>query len=61
MVVKYSSGEKNNGKWRVCVDFTDLNQACPRDPFLVQKIVQFVNATYGHPKMSFLDTFQGYH
>ena len=25
--------KKKNGKWRVCVDFTDLNQACPKDPF----------------------------
>ena len=24
---------KKNGKWRVCVDFTDLNRACPKDPF----------------------------
>jgi len=24
--------KKKNGKWRVCVDFTDLNRACPKDP-----------------------------
>ena len=53
--------KKNNGKWRVCVDFTNLNRAYRRDPFLVPKIDQLVNATYGHPKMSFLDTFQGYY
>ena len=50
-----------NGKWRVCVNFTNLNRACPKDPFPVPKIDQLVDATYGHPRMSFLDAFQGYH
>ena len=53
--------KKRNEKWRVCVNFTDLNQACPKDPFLVSKIDQLVNATIGHQWMSFLDAFQGYH
>ena len=52
---------KKNGKWRVCVDFTDLNRACLKDPFPMSKIDQLVDATYGHPRMSFLDAFQGYH
>ena len=30
--------KKKNGKWRMCVDFTDLNRACPKDPFSVPKI-----------------------
>ena len=50
---------KKNGKWRVCVDFTDLNRACPKDPFPMPKIDQLVDATYGYPKMSFLDAFSG--
>ena len=53
--------KKKNGKWRVCVDFTDLNKVCPKDPFLVPWIDQLVDATVGHPRMSFLDAFQGYH
>ena len=53
--------KKKNGKWRVCVDFTDLNRACPKDPFPMPKIDQLVDATYGHLRMSFLDAFQGYH
>ena len=53
--------KKKNGKWRVCVDFTDLNKVCSKDPFPVPKIDQLVDATFGHPRMSFLDTFQGYH
>ena len=52
---------KKNGKWRVSVDFMDLNRACPKDPFPMPKIDQLVDATYGHPRMSFLDAFQGYH
>ena len=45
----------------MCIDFTVLNKACPKDPFLVPKIDQLVDATFRHPKMSFLDAFQGYH
>jgi ribonuclease HI len=53
--------KKKNGKWRVCVDFTDLNKACPKDPFSLPKIDQLVDSTAGHERMSFLDAFQGYH
>ena len=56
MVVK-----KKNGKWKVCVDFMDLNRACPKDLFRIPKIDQLVDATYRHSRMSFLDAFQGYH
>ena len=53
--------KKKTGKWRVCVDFTDLNRAYPKDSFLMPRIDQLVDATIGHPRMSFLDAFQGYH
>ena len=53
--------KKKSGKWQVCIDFIDLNKACLKDPFPMPKIDQLVNATVGHPRMSFLDAFQGYH
>ena len=53
--------KNKNGKWRVCVDFTDLNKACPKDHFPMPRINQLVDAVVGHPQMSFLDAFQGYH
>ena len=53
--------KKKTGKWRVCVDFTDLNKACPKDPFPMPRIDQLVDATVGHLRMIFLDAFQGYH
>ena len=43
------------------MDFMDLNKACPKDPFPMPRINQPVDATIGHPRMSFLDAFQGYH
>lgn len=52
---------KKNGKWKVCVYFTDLNWACLKDPFPVLKIDQLVDAMIRHQRMSFLDAFQGYH
>ena len=53
--------KKKTRKWRVCVDFTDLNRACPKNPFPMPRIDQLVDATVGYPRMSFLDAFQGYH
>ena len=45
----------------MCVDFMDLNKACTKDSFPMPKIDQLLDATIGHPRMSFLDAFQGYH
>ena len=61
MISKYCSGKEEEWEVAVCVDFMDLNKACPKDPFPMPKIDQLVNAIVGHPRMSFLDAFQGYH
>ena len=53
--------KKKTRKWRVCVDFIDLNKAYPKYPFPMPQINQLVDATIGHPRMSFLDAFQGYY
>nr|ABF95613.1 retrotransposon protein, putative, Ty3-gypsy subclass [Oryza sativa Japonica Group] len=52
---------KSNGKWCMCVDFTDLNKACPKDDFPLPQIDQLVNSTAGCELMSFLDAYSGYH
>ena len=41
--------KKKNGKWQVCVDYTDLNKACPKDPFPMFQIDQLMDTTIGHP------------
>ncbi|KAL0351199.1 UNVERIFIED_CONTAM: Transposon Ty3-G Gag-Pol polyprotein [Sesamum radiatum] len=51
---------KNNGKWRMCIDFTDLNRACPKDSFPLPRIDAMIDSTSGCELMSFLDAFQGY-
>lgn len=52
---------KKGGKWQVCVDYTNLNDACPKDSFPLPRIDQIVDATAGHEMLSFLDAFSGYH
>ena len=49
--------KKKNGKCRVCMDFTDPNKVCPKDPFSVLKIDQLVDATFGHLRMISFDAF----
>ena len=52
--------KKANGKWRLCIDFTDINRACPKDSFPLPQIDLIVDATAGHELLSFMDTFSGY-
>ncbi|XP_019167690.1 PREDICTED: uncharacterized protein LOC109163402 [Ipomoea nil] len=47
--------------WRMCVDYTDLNRACPMDRFPLPNIDQLVDETAGCELMSFMDAFRGYH
>ncbi|KAK0592896.1 hypothetical protein LWI29_027400 [Acer saccharum] len=52
--------KKKNKQWRMCVDFTDLNKACPKDSFPLPRIDQLVDATAGHELLSFMDAYSGY-
>ena len=52
--------KKANGKWRMCVDFIDLNQAYPKDSFPLPRIDQLVDSTAGHELLTFMDAFSGY-
>nr|XP_017250755.1 PREDICTED: uncharacterized protein LOC108221384 [Daucus carota subsp. sativus] len=53
--------KKSNNKWRMCVDYTDLNKNCPKDHYPLPNIDQLIDATSGYQILSFLDAFSGYH
>ncbi|KAL2247814.1 UNVERIFIED_CONTAM: hypothetical protein Sindi_2633700 [Sesamum indicum] len=52
---------KASGKWRMCTDFTNLNKACPKDPYPLPKIDALVDSSAGFKLFSMMDTYQGYH
>ena len=52
---------RKNGTWRMSVDYTNLNKACPADPFALPRIDQIIHATAGCACLSFLDAYLGYH
>ena len=52
--------KKANDKWRLCIDFTDINRAYPKDSFPLPRIDLIVDATAGHELLSFMDAFSGY-
>ncbi|WCJ35536.1 Pro-Pol polyprotein [Euphorbia peplus] len=53
--------KKANGKWRMCVDFSDLNKACPKDFYPLPCIDMLVDSTAGYEVYSFLDAKEGFH
>ena len=52
--------KKANGKWRICVDFMDLNRACPKDSYPLPLKDTLVDLTVRHKLLSFMDAFSGY-
>jgi hypothetical protein len=52
---------KKGGKWRMCVDYTNLNKAFPKVPYPLPRIDQIVDSTAGCETLSFLDAYSGYH
>jgi hypothetical protein len=51
--------KKNKVDWCMCVDYTDLNKHCPKDPFGLPRIDQVVDSTAGCSVLSFLDCYSG--
>lgn len=52
---------KTNEKWRMCIDFTNLNKACPKDSYPLPRIDRLVDDTSWYEVLSFLDAFSSYH
>jgi hypothetical protein len=53
--------KKKGEKWRMCVDYTGLNKACPKVPYPLPRINQIVESIAGCETLSFLDAYSGYH
>ena len=60
-LVKMVVVPKKKRRWWVYVDYTNLNDTCPKDSFYLSRIDQIVNATVRHGMFFFLDSFFGYH
>ena len=52
---------KKNNEWRMCVDYTDLNKHCPKDPFGLPRIDEVIDSTASHELLCFLDYYSSYH
>ena len=52
--------KKENGKWRICVDFTELNKAYPKDSYPLPRIDLLVDSTARHQFLNFMDAFSSY-
>ena len=52
--------KKANGKWRMCVDFTDLNKACPKDSYPLLRINLLMDSMAGRQLLSFMNAFSRY-
>lgn len=61
MLAKSVLVQKSTGKWCMCVDFTNLNKASPKDDFPLPRIDPLVDTTSGCELMSFLDAYSGYY
>ncbi|GJZ88790.1 reverse transcriptase domain-containing protein [Tanacetum coccineum] len=53
--------KKHDNSWRMCVDFKDLNKACPKDGYPLPEIDWKVESLCGYPFKCFLDAYKGYH
>jgi hypothetical protein len=52
---------KANGKLQICIDYTSLNKACPKDLYPLSRIDKIMDSTSGCDLLSFLDAYSGFH
>ena len=52
--------KKANKKWMMCIDFTDLNKACPKDIYPLPQVDVLIDSTAQHQLLSLMDVFSGY-
>ena len=52
--------KKASRKWRICIDFTNLNRACPKDSYPLPWVDVLVDSTAQHQLLSFIDAFSGH-
>jgi hypothetical protein len=52
--------KKTTGKWKMCVDYTDLNMMCPKDPYHLPNIDYLIDSASGFKILSFMDAYSGY-
>jgi hypothetical protein len=52
---------KKNKEWRMCIDYTDINKHCSKDPFGLPRIDEVIDSTAGCELLCFLDCYSGYH
>jgi hypothetical protein len=53
--------KKKNGKWRMCVDFTNLKKACKKDDFPLERVDKIIDYAANSEMLSLLDMFSGYY
>nr|GFA11805.1 hypothetical protein [Tanacetum cinerariifolium] len=53
--------KKSDGGWRMCMDFTDINKACPKDCYPLPEIDWKIKSLLGFRLKCFLDVYKGYH
>ncbi|KAK4386293.1 Transposon Ty3-G Gag-Pol polyprotein [Sesamum angolense] len=61
MALQYCLVPKPGGKWKMCIDFRDLNKACRKNFYPLLRIDQLVDSTSGCELLSMMDSLQEYH
>ncbi|RDX81639.1 hypothetical protein CR513_37650, partial [Mucuna pruriens] len=51
--------KKANEKWRMCIDYIDLNKVCSKDSYPLPSIDRLVDGTSRYGLMSFIDAYSG--